>query len=521
MASGKTFSRRGLAAGALAGLTAGAIPAASAAEPSQGWFDVTRYGAAAGSAGLATAKLQAAIDACAQAGGGFVYFPPGRYTTGTLALRDHVRLLLAPGATISGSRSLADYTIHKPRIRTYTENYTERSLIYAEGATGIGILGAGTIDGQGEAFAGPYKARPYMIRMVGCRDVTVQGVTLKDSAMWVQHYLACRDVQVTGVRVRSLREDVNNDGIDVDSCERFRISDCDIEAGDDAIVLKSTAEQPCRDIVVTNCVLRSLCNAIKIGTESNGDFEDIAVSNCVVRDTRLAGIALESVDGGNLRRVQVQGITMRNVGCPIFVRLGHRARPVFEGGRTPGRGSLRDVIIRDVQAVATDEIACSITGLPGQPAGDITLESIRLRAPGGGREPREPVQERADSYPEYKIFGPLPAFGFYCRHVRNLALRDIEVACLKAEARPAVHVEDGEGIRLERIAAAPRSREVAAVRLMDVRRATVRDLETDGAPGRLEVHGAGSRAIAVARSPFAREDDVIGPGVDAAQVKYV
>lgn len=521
MANEKSFSRRGLAASALAGLTVGASPLTAAAQASSGWFDVTRFGATASGNDLLTSKLQAAIDACTQAGGGFVYFPPGRYSTGTLVLRDHVRLLLAPGATILGSRNLADYTIQKPRIRTYTEDYTERSLIYAEGANDIGILGAGTIDGQGEAFAGPYKVRPYLIRMVECRDVTVQGVTLKDSAMWVQHYLACQDVHVTGVRVRSLRERVNNDGIDVDSCERFRISDCDIQAGDDAIVLKTTANLPCRDVVVTNCVLRSLCNAIKIGTESNGDFEDITVSNCVVWDTRLSGIALESVDGGNLRRVQVQGITMRNVGCPIFVRLGHRARPVFEGGPVPGRGSLRGVIIRDVQAVATQEIACSITGLPGQLVADVTLESIRLTVPGGGREPDGAVPEQASHYPEYRMFGSLPAFGFYCRHARNLTLRNVEVECLKAEARPAVHVEDGEGIRLERIAAAPQSREVPAVRLIDVRRAAIRDLETDAAPGRLEVRGASSRAIAVERSPFANEQDVIGPGVDAAQIRYV
>ena len=162
---------------------------------------------------------------------------------------------------------------------------------------------------------------------------------MRDSPMWVQHYLDCEGVSIRDVTVRS-RVNHNNDGIDIDGCRRVRISDCDIWSGDDAIVLKSTFAGPCRDVTVTNCVISSNCNALKLGTESNGGFENIVMSNCTIYDNRLAGIALEMVDGGTLDRVIVSNIVMNKVGAPIFMRLGNRARPYTENGPRPGMGQL-------------------------------------------------------------------------------------------------------------------------------------------------------------------------------------
>ena len=119
---------------------------------------------------------------------------------------------------------------------------------------------------------------------MNCRHVQVADLTLLNSPMWVQHYLACEDVSIQGLTVHS-RCNVNNDGIDIDACEKVRISDCEIFSGDDAIVLKSTLDRPCRDVVVSNCVLSTPCYALKLGTESVGGFQNIAISNCTVYDT--------------------------------------------------------------------------------------------------------------------------------------------------------------------------------------------------------------------------------------------
>jgi polygalacturonase len=397
-----------------------------------------------------TPELQKLIDAAAAHGGGTVLIPPGRHVTGTLMLRSNVRLWLEPGAVIEGSRSLADYKVMAGPVRGYTDNYTDKSLIHAEDAVNVSIEGRGTIDGQGAAFKGPYKVRPYMIRMIRCRDISISGVTIKNSPMWVQHYLCCDGVAIRGITVRS-HVNQNNDGIDIDSSSRVRISDCDISSGDDAIVLKSTTMEPCRDVAVTNCNLSSHCNAFKLGTETNGGFEEIVLANCTIYDTRLAGIALEIVDGGTMDGVAISNVSMRNVVAPVFLRLGNRARPTVDGGPKQPVGRLRNVTISGVRARGAGLTGCAIAGLPGHPIENVGLQDFRLEFSGGGtaEHARAVPAEFADRYPEFKMFGTLPAYGIYGRHIRGLRLRDIELATVQPDARPPIALSDVEGLTAE------------------------------------------------------------------------
>lgn len=423
------------------------LAAVSAAAARPGLISVREKGASGDGASLDTKAIQQAIEACAAAGGGVVYFPPGRYLTGTVYLKSHLTLYLERGAQILGSKNLEDYPVTVAKYRSYTDNYTERSLVYAEDLEDIGLEGSGVIDGQGAAFKGEYKVRPYLIRMIGCRNVTVSGVTLRDSPMWVQHYLACDNVYIRGISVAS-RVNANNDGIDIDSCDRVRISDCDISSGDDAIVLKSTSARACRNVVITNCVLSTACNALKLGTESNGGFEDIVISNCAVYDTRLAGVALEIVDGGLMDRVTVSGITMNKVGAPVFVRLGNRARPFQPKMPKPGVGRLRNIVLTGIQASGAGKTGCSITGLRGYLVEHVTLENVRLWFEGGGtrEDARRAVPEVPDKYPEFSMFGVLPAFGFYCRHARRLTFHNVEVYAPRDEERLPLVTDDVEDL---------------------------------------------------------------------------
>jgi polygalacturonase len=267
--------------------------------------------------------------------------------------------------------------------------------------------------------------------------------------MWVQHYLACEDVVLRGLTVHS-RCNNNNDGIDIDACQKVRISDCEIFSGDDAIVLKSTLDRPCRDVAVTNCVLSAICNGLKVGTESVGGFDNIAFSNCAIYDTNLAGIALECVDGGRLENVTVSSIVMRNVRSPIFLRLGNRARPIYAGAPQPGLGSFRNVLIQNIQANGADEIGCAIAGLPECAIENVTLSNLRLRFAGGGSQADagRDIPEKPAAYPEYSMFGMLPAYAFYCRHVKNLRILDVQVVTEKEDARPALVCDDTEALRL-------------------------------------------------------------------------
>jgi len=419
--------------------------AATFAAAAEKVYDVRDCGAKADGRTLCTGAIQKAIDQCSQDGGGTVYLAPGTFLSGTIYMKTGVTLKLAAGCTLLGSKDLKDYPPTVQALRSYTDNYTDKSLIYAEKAERIAIIGQGTIDGQGASFKGPYKVRPYTIRFIECRNVTVEDITLRNSPMWMQHYMACDDVRISGITVHS-RVNHNNDGINIDSCHRVVISGCNISSGDDAIVLKSTSARVCRDVTVSNCVVSSRCNGLKMGTESNGGFKNIVMTGCAIYDTRLAGIALEIVDGGIMDRVVVSNITMDRIGAPIFLRLGNRARPFKKDMEKPGIGAMRNITISNVEATGAGLTGCAIAGLPQAAIENVTLSNLRLSFGGGGtREHAErDVPEKADSYPEYSMFGVLPTYGLYCRHVKGLKLLNVQLQLAKADRRRAVFFEDVE-----------------------------------------------------------------------------
>ena len=510
----RSFLGTYLVAGALASSSSATGQSKGATRP-QGVFNVRDFGAAATGQLLDTRALQSAIDAAAQSGG-LVYFPPGVYLSGTLTLKSHVSLHLESGAVLLGSTDLAHYPPVQPALRSYTDVYTNQSLLYGENLEDVSLSGRGTIDGQGAHFKRlrDYRNRPYLIRMVNCQHVQVADLTLLDSPMWVQHYLACKNVSIRGLTVHS-RCNANNDGLDVDACERVCISDCDIVSGDDAVALKSTLNRPCRDVVVTNCVLSSLCNALKLGTESVGGFQNIAISNCTVYDTGLAGLALEAVDGGGLENVTVANIVMRNAKGVIFLRLGNRARPAYAGAPTPGLGFFRNVVISDVQATGADSVGCAIAGLPDRAMENITLANTRIQFQGGGTraDASRHIPELPAGYPEYRMFGVLPASAFYCRHVKNLRLLNTWVAFEREDLRPALVCEDAVELRVSDLAA-PNSNPMLVLR--DVRDAW---LEASRAPrgngAYLRLEGNQTHDIRVADNDLraSREPFDLGPGV--------
>ncbi len=453
-------------------------------------FDVRDYGAVGDGVTLDTKAIQSAVDACAQSGGGKVYLHSGSFLSGTIYLKSNVTLYIEAGAILLGSTDLKDFPVTVAEYRSYTDNYTDKSLIYAEKAENISIMGRGVIDGQGGSpsfkFGRPsrdyYKKRPYMIRIIECTNVFVRDVTIQNSPMWVQHYLACDNVLIDGITVRS-KVNQNNDGIDIDCCSNVRISNCDVDSGDDAIVLKSTADRPCRNVTITNCVLSSYANALKMGTESNGGFQNITISNCTLYDTRGSGIALELVDGGVFDRVSVSNITMDNVRSAIFIRLGNRARPFTakgpggsrgtftakEGSAKPGMGSMSNIIISNVQATGVSKVGCSITGLPDFPVENVTLENIRIRYEGGGslEDAAREVPEKAEAYPEYGMFGTLPAYGFFVRHVKNVRFNRVDLEFADADRRPALVFDDVDGAVLDQFKAQRAAGNKYDVRLLD------------------------------------------------------
>ena len=426
-------------------------------------FNVMDFGAMGNGVELDTEAIQKAIDYCATANGGTVYFPPGVYLSGTLFLSSFVNIHLDKGAILLGSHRLEDYPETIPELRSYTDNYTVRSLIYAEGKDNIAITGVGIIDGQGAKFPvvrHPYKNRPYTIRMVECTKILIEDITILNSPMWVQHYLACDHLTIQNITVSSRYANYNNDGIDIDGCHNVNILNSNIDSEDDAIVFKSTMSRSCENILVENCTVSSICNGIKFGTESNGGFRNISVRDCHIYNTRLSALALEIVDGGAMENIYISDITMDNVRNPIFIRLGNRARPYKEGMPAPDKGFLKNVTIRNVKATnmgyfwqdhpfhklprVTAHIPSSISGLPSHPVENILIENVHIEYSGGMEQPFDTsadIPEAEKSYPEYHMFGQLPASGFYLRHAKNVKFSNVHVETATPDSRKTIYLD--------------------------------------------------------------------------------
>lgn len=426
-------------------------------------FNVIDFGAVGNGTTLDTEAIQKTIEYCNANNGGTVYFPPGIYLTGTIFLTSSLRIHLERGAILLGSDRLEDYPETIPQLRSYTDNYTIRSVIYAEGQNNIAITGEGIIDGQGSKFPvvrHPYNLRPYMIRMIECTNILIEDITLLNSPMWVQHYLACDHLTIQDITVASRRSNLNSDGIDIDGCHNVRITGCDIDSEDDAIVFKSTMKRSCENIFVDNCKLSSLANALKCGTESNGGFRNIIIKDIHIYNTRNSGIALEIVDGGIMDNIYISDITMENVNNPVFIRLGNRARPYQEGMSVSSVGSVRNITIKNIHATNTGyfsekhpfknitpenaHIPASISGLPDHLVEDVFLENIYIEYSGGYEEPYDNshiIPEAEEHYPEYNMFGQLPASGFYLRHVNNIHFNNIVIEHTKPDSRPLFYLD--------------------------------------------------------------------------------
>ncbi len=394
-----------------------------------------------------TARLQRAIDA-----GGHVVVPPGEHVVRTLHLRSGVTFEIPAGSTLLAHRNNAVFDLQE-RLPWETHADAETSdfahaVLAGRDLEHVAIVGAGTIRLDRTIRWGP---KPIALR--GCAGVRVEGITIRGAPNYSVSLGACADVVVERVTIR----DALSDGIDPDSCRRVRIVDCDVESDDDAICLKSSLflgePIPCEEVEVLRCRTRSGTNGFKIGTETSGPVRRVHVADCTFdarpregRDPRMAdlhdlheagGCSIQTVDGADVRDVVIERVRIVHARGPISVRRGARGR----GQAEPRPGTLRNVVLRDIEATDARETS-SIAGIPGFPVENVVLERVRIEAVGGGEPVPGPVPEREGAYPQCTMFGPLPAWGLYARHVHGLALRDVSCTTLAPDRREMFVLDD-------------------------------------------------------------------------------
>ncbi|MBN2580767.1 MAG: glycoside hydrolase family 28 protein [Pirellulales bacterium] len=515
-------------------------------------FSVTDYGAVGDGKTLCTAAIQQAIDTAASAGGGTVRFPPGVFLSGTLFLKSRVTLHLEAGATLFGSPNVADYPARPAKIKSRTNLYNLRSLIFAEDLEQIAVTGRGTLDGNGKAF--PTRnvdgSKPLILRIINCRDVLVENVRMQSSGFWNQHYQACERVQLRGLRIWN-HDSYNADGIDLDACRDVVVSDCFIDSDDDAICLKSTFHRPCENVLVSNCVLSSHCNSLKMGTDSTGGFVNVTITNCSIISPRRSknfhglqrgrcGIALEIVDGGRMNQIAVSNVTIDGVEVPIFVRLGARGRGYLPSHEDPEVvrastglitdqepepkekvpvGALRNVSLENIIATRAGKSGSLVAGLPGHCIENLTLSNVSLCSEGGGERHRAstPIPESPGDYPEATMFGHLPSHGLYCRHVRGLTLSNVRLQTDEPDPRHALVLDDVQAANVSGLVCSYTPDAAPLVRLTETRNVLIRGCQPNAPQGVfIRLEGRDTTGVALIGNDLSRVGKTAELAEDAA-----
>lgn len=402
--------------------------------------------------------IQSRIDAASAAGGGTVRIGAGFHVSPALRLKTGVTLHLEKGAVLQAETNLSAYAANEGH-----------AFILAESADRIAIEGEGAIDGGGELFPPDsldFRQQPRLVWFRDCRDVRVEGVTLRNGRRWMCYFSRCDGVLARKVAIRSMNQR-KGDGFDIES-KNVLIEDCDIETQDDSIVFKAhSADYAVENVTVRNCRLATNCNLIKVGTETLGTIRNIVVEDCVCRRAKttfahdrrewpefkgcgipdgpyaLAGIGLAVLDGGRLENMTIRRIAL-NDAClvPVFIRLARR-----NARKLPGDSVLRNILVEDVTGTALSATGCSITGLEDMRPSGITLRNVRLKMRNGDVAPLDPFPELEKKGLYVGMWrSVMPAYGFYLRNADNVRFENVFVRDGKPGRRPAFLADRCAGV---------------------------------------------------------------------------
>lgn len=416
-------------------------------------YSILDFGAIGDGEANDTPAIQKAIDACCQAGGGRVLFPGGHvYRSGGVTLRSNVELHLEMGAVWKASDRLEDYDPLREEgpvkkdgdgVPSYLNcEYAGRpfqAFIHAYGEENTAVTGYGTIDANESIFygtdtryhiEGSYYPRIPMFFLEACRHLTIKDVTLTGCAFWTVHMVGCEDVLIDGIRLLNNLRMANSDGIDPDHCRHVRITNCHIECGDDAIVLKNTGDHnqygPCEHILISNCTLVSTSAAIKFGTEGETDFRNICVTNCCISRSNR-GISLQIRDGGNVENVSFSNITIetRRFSYQWWGRAEAISLTALD--RKPGvkAGKIRNVRFSNISCRGENGIF--LCGSPDNYIEDISFDHVSVALERRSKWEIEGYDRRPcpGTLEDGLIAGKIS--GIYGDYVKGLSLRDVRV----------------------------------------------------------------------------------------------
>jgi hypothetical protein len=287
--------------------------------------------------------------------------------------------------------------------------------------------------------------RPYqMIIFSNCKNVTVRDVLITNSPFWTLHVADCDGVIISNIKLWNSLMIPNNDGIDVTSSSNVIIANCDIRAGDDAIVITGYAyhfdlpgfkniKHDSENVTVTNCYLESRSSAIRVGGWDQNVMKNYTFNNIVISNSNR-GINLCVRDEAGIEDVTFSNIIIKTHlhtgdwwgnGEPIHIS-------VIRGKENVTLGKIKNIKFSHI--IAEGESGILVYGTEESIIEDISFEDISFRLKesainsiAGGNFDLRPVIDSRFSMFSHDIPG------FYATHVKNIQLRDFEIKWDKVE----------------------------------------------------------------------------------------
>lgn len=381
---------------------------------------------------------------------GYLVVPEGQYLLSPLFLKSDMTLLLQKGAELIGKTDKAAYPVlpaatEKKILGSWEglDNPCYASLVTAINCENLKIAGEGIINGNAGKdnwWKNPKMkkpaARPRLVFLANCRNITMSGVTLKNSPSWTLHPFGSHDLVFSDLKIMNPPDSPNTDGLNPEFCHRVRIDSIHFSVGDDCIAIKAGKKELAdrtglhtEKIDIVNCLMEKGHGAVVLGSEMSGGISDVTVRDCVFLDTDR-GIRLKTRRGrgGEVSGINCESIYMRNVGSAFVFNMFYfcdadgKSDAVQNKNPVPvneGTPALSDVSIKNVTIEDLRNSLLFMYGLPERKVDRVVIESVKVSA-------------AASAEPDYAAMmcdiEPLSRHGLFLRNVDSLKIVDMDTA---------------------------------------------------------------------------------------------
>src|SRR5690606_10785552 len=206
-------------------------------------------------------------------------------------------------------------------------------------------------------FGEGHYLRPQLIQFFECRNILIEGITIRNSPFWCVHLLKSENITARKVKFDAFNK--NNDGFDPEYAKNVLIEDIDSNNADDNVAIKSVHYYESRkvstasDKIIINKDI-DFNNAddnvdIKAGRDHEGRKVGTASENIIIRNCRFKG--LHGVVIGSEMSAGVQHVYVEN--C---VASGYCKRGVYLKSNPDRGGYIRDIYVNNVAFQGVEDL---------------------------------------------------------------------------------------------------------------------------------------------------------------------